>query len=70
MKAELSLPRQAKSRGLTCTLFMETSNSDKTWDEIKGLLRLKLCNASIDTNTSHFMDIQQWEKESLATYVH
>ena len=34
------------------------------------LLRLKLCNASIHTYTSHFMDIQQWERESLQTYIH
>ena len=45
-------------------LVMEAINSEKTWDEIKDLLRLKLCNANIHTYTSHFMDIQQWEKES------
>ena len=47
---------------------MEAINSEKTWDEIKDLL--KLCNANIHTYTSHFMDIQWWEKESLAAYVH
>ena len=49
---------------------MEAISSEKTWDEIKDLLRLKLCNANIHTYTSCFMDIQQQEKESLAAYVH
>ena len=49
---------------------MEAINSEKTWDEIKDLLRFKLCNANIHTYTSHFMDKQQWEKESLAACVH
>ena len=49
---------------------MEAINSEKTWDEIKDLLRLKLCNASIHTYTLGFMDIQQWENESLAAYAH
>ena len=49
---------------------MEAINSEKTWDEINDLLRLKLCNANIHTYTSHFMDIQQVEKESLAAYIH
>ena len=57
---------KAKSRGLTCTLVTEAINSDKFWEEIKDLLQLKLCNANIHTYTSHFMDIQQKEKESLA----
>ena len=61
---------KAKSRGLTHTLVMEAINSEKTWDEIKDLLRLKLCNANIHTYTSCFMEIQQQEKESLAAYVH
>ena len=52
------------------TLETETINSGKSWEGIKDLLYLKLCYASIHTYTSHFMDIQQWEKESLATYVH
>ena len=59
-----------KLRGLTCILVMEAINSDKSWDKIKDLLWLKLCNANIHTYTSHFMEIQQWEKESLAAYVH
>ena len=59
---------KAKSRGLTHTLITEPINSDKSWEEIKNLLQLKLCNANILTYTSHFMNIQQREK-SLATYV-
>ena len=50
---------KAKSRGLTCTLVMEAINSEKSWEEIKDLLRLKLYNTNIYTYTSHFMDIQQ-----------
>ena len=42
---------------------MDAINSEKSWEEIKDLLRLKLCNTNIYTYTSHFMDIQQWEKE-------
>ena len=49
---------------------MEAINSEKSWDEIKDLLWLKLCNANIHTFTSCFMGIQQQEKESLAAYVH
>ena len=55
---------KAKSRGLTYMLVMEAINSEKTWDDIKDLLRLKLCNANIHTYTLCFMDIHQREKES------
>ena len=51
-------------------MVTEAINSEKSWEEIKDLLRLKLCNTSIHTYTSHFMDIQQWEKDSLAAYIH
>ena len=61
---------KAKLKGLTGKLIMEANSSDKFWDEIKDLLQLKLCNANIHTYTSCFMEIQQWEKESLAAYVH
>ena len=60
----------AKLRGLTCTLVTEAINSDKSWDKIKDLLWLKLCNADNHTHTSHFMEIQQQEKETLAVYIH
>ena len=61
---------KAKSRGLTHTLVMKAITSDKSWDEIKDLLWLKLCNANIHTYTSCLIEIQQWGKESLAAYVH
>ena len=55
---------------MTHTLVMEAITSDKSWDEIKDLLWLKLCNTYINTYTSYFMEIQQQEKESLTAYVH
>ena len=61
---------QAKSKGLTCTLITEALTSSKCWQEIKDLLHLKTCNSDIHTSVSHFMDIQQKEKESLAAYLH
>ena len=47
---------KAKSRGLMCTLVTEATTSNKSWDEIKDLLQLKLCNADIHTYTSCFME--------------
>ena len=61
---------KAKLRALTHTLVMEATNSHKSWEEIKDLLRLKLCNTNIPMYISCFMDIQQQEKESLAAYIH
>ena len=61
---------KAKSRGLTHTLVIEPIISDKSWEEIRDLLRLKLCNTNIHTYTLHLMDIGQQEKESLPTYIH
>ena len=61
---------QAKSRGLGRTLISEALTSQKTWEEIKDSLHLKISNADIHTSISHFMDIQQSDKESLAAYVH
>ena len=58
---------KAKSRGLTCSLVMEAINYEKSWEEIKDLLRLKLHNTNIHTYTLCFIHIQQWETESLAT---
>ena len=43
---------KAKSRGLMCTLVTKAITSNKSWDEIKDLLWLKLCNADIHTYTS------------------
>ena len=61
---------QVKSRGLVRTLISEALTVQKSWDEIKDSLRLKISNADIHTSISQFMDIQQTDKESLATYVH
>ena len=61
---------QAKSRGLVRTLISEAFMAQKSWDEIKDSLHLKISNADIHTSISQFMDIQQTDKESLATYVH
>ena len=61
---------KAKSRGFTHTLVTEKINSEKSWEQIKDLLWLTLCNANIHTYTLCFMDIQQPEKESLAAYIH
>ena len=61
---------QARSRGLVRTLISEALIAQKSWDEIKDSLRLKISNADIHTSISRFMDIQQTDKESLATYVH
>ena len=50
-------------------MFYSNTNG-KSWEEIKDLLLLKLCNANIHTYTLRFLDIQQKKKESLAVYVH
>ena len=61
---------KAKSRGPTHRLITKAINSEKTWDKIEDLLRLKLCNANIHMYTLCFMDIQQQENESPAAYDH
>ena len=61
---------QAKSKGLTCTLITEAISSGKSLHDIKDVLRLKICNSNIHTSISHFMEIQQKEKESLTAYRH
>ena len=61
---------QAKSRGLVRMLISDALTSQKTWEEIKDSLLLKISNADIHTSISCFMDIQQTDKESLTAYVH
>ena len=61
---------QAKSRGLVRTLIPEALTLNKNWEDIKDSLCLKICNSDIHTSISHFMEIQQKEKESLAAYIH
>ena len=53
---------QAKSKGLTCTLISEAITSGKSWDGIKDVLCLKICNSDTHTSISHFMETQQKEK--------
>ena len=52
------------------TLISETLTLNQTWEDIKDSLHLKICNLDIHTSISHFMEIQQKEKESLAAYIH
>ena len=61
---------QAKSKGLTHTLITEAIMSGKSLDNMKDLLQLKICNSDIHTSISHFMEIQQKEKEPLVAYIH
>ena len=61
---------EAKSKGLIRTLISEVLTSNKIWEEIKDSLHLNICNLDIHTYVSHFMEIQQKEKESLAAYIH
>ena len=49
---------QVKSRGLTGMLITETLTSGKSWEDIKDLLHLKICNSDIHASVSHFMEIQ------------
>ena len=61
---------QAKSKGLVRMLISEALIAQKNWEEIKDSLQLKISNVDIHTSISCFMDIQQTDRESLATYVH
>ena len=60
----------AKSKGLTHTLITEAITSRKSWEDIKDLLQLQICNSDIHISICHFMEIQQKEKKSLTTYIH
>ena len=61
---------EAKSCSLTHTLSFKATLIGKCWDEIKGILSLKLYNTNIHTYTSCFMEIQQKDNETLAAYIH
>ena len=52
------------------TPISEATQTGKCWDEIKGILRLKLCNANIHTYTSRFTEKQQKDNNNLAAYIH
>ena len=51
-------------------MCQKATQTGKCWDKIKGILRMKLCNANIHTYTSCFMEIQQKDNETLAAYIH
>ena len=53
---------QAKSKGLTCTLITEAITSGKSWDDIKDLLQLKICNSNIQTAKSTFLRCNRKKK--------
>ena len=61
---------EVKPHCLTHTLIHEALQARNCWDEIKGIFRLKLCNANIHTYTSCFMEIQQKGSETITAYVH
>ena len=61
---------EARSCSLNHTLICKATQTEKCWEEIKGILRLKICNANIHTYTSHFVKTQQEDNETLAAYIH
>ena len=61
---------QTKSRGLVRTLISEALTLNKTWEDIKDSLHLKICNSWHSQSISCSMEIQQKEKESLTAYIH
>ena len=61
---------EAMSHGLTHALICDVTQIGKCWDKIKGILRLKLCNPNIYTYTSHFIEVQQKDNETLCAYIH
>ena len=61
---------QANSKGLVRTLISKALTLNKNWEDIKNSLLLKICNLDIHSSISHFMEIQQKEKESLVAYIH
>ena len=61
---------KVKSHCLICTLICEATQTERCWDEIIGILRLKLWDTNIHTYTSQSMGIQQKDNETLAAYIH
>ena len=55
---------EAKPCDLTHAIICEATQTGKCLDEIKA------CNANIHTYTSHFMETQQKDNETLDTYIH
>ena len=67
---DIDTPNDYQHEGLTHSLITEALNLDKSWEEIKDLLCLKLCSLDIHTSVSCFMGIQLKDKASLAAYIH
>ena len=59
---------KGKARGLARDLIKE--HESQPWHHIKEQLCNRLNNASIDTYTSRFMEIQQKDSETLTAYIH
>ena len=57
-----SRTKLAQAKGLVRTLISEALTLNKTWEDIKDSLHLKICNSDIHMSISHFMEIQQKEK--------
>ena len=58
---------------LCCLIHMlicDSTQTGKCWNEIKGILRLKICNANIHTYTSPFIEIQQKDNKTLAVSIY
>ena len=70
LKERCACLTEAKSFGLTHTLVCEALYSEKCRNDIRDILHLKHCNVNIHTYTSHFMETQQRDNETLAAYVH
>ena len=64
MGKSITMLAQVKLKGLIRTLISEALILNKNWEDIKDSLYLKICNSDIHTSISHFMEIQQKEKES------
>ena len=58
---------QAKSKGLSHTLITEAITSGKSWDDIKDVLQLKICNSVIHTSIMPFNGNTAKREEILAT---
>ena len=61
---------EAISHGLNHTFLCEALQAEKCWEELKGILQLKLCNANIHIYTSCFKELHQKDNETLGSYVH
>ena len=61
---------EVKSCGLAQTLIHKATQAGKCWDEIKGILHLKLCNGNICTYTSHLWRYSRRIMKHHIAYIH